>query len=204
MIAIIDYTMGNLASVGNALHAIGTRSRVVSDPDDLLSFDKAILPGVGAFGDAMRHLNNSGMADAIRHFVKADGKSVLGICLGMQLLFEESSEFGTHAGLGLVEGRVLSLQEHVSALNVPNTGWCRIERHGRSRLTRGIEDEDLCFYFVHSFFCRAADRQAVTGVLHYGTPCDVIVEQDNVYACQFHPEKSQAPGLSILRNFVEL
>lgn len=204
MIGIIDYGMGNLASVSNALNSIGVASTIVSDPESLLKQDKAILPGVGAFGDAMSTLDSSGLSDAIRQFALTDGKPFMGICLGMQLMYEESCEFGTHKGLGLVEGQVLSLAEHTQDLFVPNIGWCQTNRHGTSRLVQELTEQELCFYFVHSYFCKANDRDIVTLSLDYGTVCDATIEKDNIFACQFHPEKSQASGISILKNFSEL
>ncbi|MEF2230681.1 MAG: imidazole glycerol phosphate synthase subunit HisH [Pseudodesulfovibrio sp.] len=204
MIGIIDYGMGNLASVRNALESLGAECRIVATPEALAEVDKAILPGVGAFGDAMRSLDGSGLSEAIREFALEWKRPFLGICLGMQLVLDESFEFGRHIGLGLVPGVVLPLDDYVGNLRVPNIGWCPTARVGRSLLTRGLEDRELCFYFVHSFFCRLEDRGKVTCVLHYGTECDVIVESDNVFACQFHPEKSQASGLKILSNFKEI
>lgn len=204
MISIIDYGMGNLASVRNAFESIGSACRVITTPEELEATDKAILPGVGAFGDAMSRLNESGLSDAIRRFSLIEKKPFLGICLGMQLLFDSSSEFGEHAGLGLLTGEVLPFTDYVKKLSIPNIGWCQIQRPRESTLTRGLTDQELCFYFVHSFFCRAKDQTQVTGTLEYETQCDVIVETDNIFACQFHPEKSQASGIKILQNFTEI
>lgn len=204
MIGIIDYGMGNLASVQNALNAIGCESHIISDPKGLKSADKAILPGVGAFGDAMSRLNENGMSDAIKQFTQIDRKPFLGICLGMQLLFDGSQEFGTWEGLGLVPGNVLPLAEYTTNLSIPNIGWSQIQRPKESILTRGLTDEALCYYFVHSFFCQSNKREQVTGTLEYGVTCDVIVEADNIFACQFHPEKSQSSGIRILKNFSEI
>lgn len=204
MIGIIDYGMGNLASVSNALNSINEANTIVSTPEELGAVEKAILPGVGAFGDAMASLNAKGLSDAIREFTLKDQKPLMGICLGMQLLYDESCEFGCHAGLGLIKGKVLPLATHTSDLFVPNIGWCKTISHGESRLIHTLSDEALCFYFVHSFFCRADDRSIVTCTLDYGTECDAIIEKDNIFACQFHPEKSQTSGIEILKQFAEL
>ncbi|QJB58057.1 imidazole glycerol phosphate synthase subunit HisH [Pseudodesulfovibrio sp. zrk46] len=204
MIGIIDYGMGNLASVRNALNSIGAECNIVSTPEELSQSDKAVLPGVGAFGDAMKTLNSKGFTEVIRSFSLDDKKPIMGICLGMQLMYEESAEFGPHPGLGLVEGKVLPLAEYIQDLSIPNIGWCQTERSGDSRLIQNLTDQQLCFYYVHSFFCRAEDRSVVTATLDYGTTCDAIIEKENIFACQFHPEKSQASGIEILKKFVEL
>lgn len=204
MIGIIDYGMGNLASVQNALSSIGVVSTIISTPEELANTDKAILPGVGAFGDAMETLDAKGLSDAIRSFALQQKKPFLGICLGMQLMYDESCEFGSHNGLGLIKGKVLPLAKHTQGLSIPNIGWCQTNRHGESRLISQLTDNELCFYYVHSFFCRAEDRDIVTGSLSYGTECDAIIETNNIFACQFHPEKSQASGISILKNFAEI
>ncbi|MBG0789052.1 MAG: imidazole glycerol phosphate synthase subunit HisH [Desulfovibrionaceae bacterium] len=201
MIGIIDYGMGNLASVSNALNSINTENRIISTPAELAGVDKAILPGVGAFGDAMASLNDRRLSDAIRTFVLTDEKPFMGICLGMQLMYDESSEFGCHQGLGLIPGKVLPLGDFTSTLSVPNIGWCQTERGTPSRLIHRLDDQALCFYFVHSFFCRAEDRSIVTCTLDYGIECDAVIEKDSIFACQFHPEKSQASGIEILKNF---
>lgn len=204
MIGIIDYGMGNLASVRNALDSIGTQCKIISSPGELNKVDKAILPGVGAFGDAMAALEAKSLNDAIIRFAQADKKPFLGICLGMQLLYDESTEFGMSKGLGLITGKVKPLAEHTKGLSIPNIGWCQTDAHGKSDLTSGLAPQDLCFYYVHSYFCRATNRDIVTGTLSYGTECDAIIEADNIFACQFHPEKSQASGIKILQNFSEL
>ena len=201
MIGIIDYGMGNLASVSNALNSIDAENVIVSTPEELAAMDKAILPGVGAFGDAMASLKERGLFDAIRSFALTDKKPFMGICLGMQLMYNESCEFGYHQGLGLIEGKVLPLGDFTSTLSVPNIGWCQTGRGTPSRLIHALDDSALCFYFVHSFFCRAEDRSIVTCILDYGTKCDAIIEKDNLFACQFHPEKSQASGIEIVKKF---
>lgn len=204
MIGIIDYGMGNLASVSNALNSIDVDNCIVSTPDELLGIEKAILPGVGAFGDAMATLDGKGLSDAIRQFALQEKKPIMGICLGMQLFYEESCEFGCHKGLGLVQGKVLSLADYTENLSIPNIGWCQTKRHGSSQLIHDLEDQALCFYYVHSYFCRADNRSIVSGSLDYGTECDAIIEADTIFACQFHPEKSHASGITILKHFSEL
>jgi glutamine amidotransferase len=201
MIGIIDYGMGNLASVENAMHFLGLDCAIVTQPDDVTDYDRLVLPGVGAFGKAMQHLTANGMHEAIKDFAANRGRPLLGICLGMQLLLSESVEYGTHAGLGLVPGRVKSLAELATDVSVPNIGWSRIERREHSRLLHGIGEDGLCFYFVHSYCCTVDDRDVVTGQLDHGVKFDVVIEKDNIFGCQFHPEKSQESGLHLLRNF---
>lgn len=200
MIGIVDYGVGNLASVRNALDYLGIENILVSTPSQFDQVQRLILPGVGAFGQAMEQLNSTGMAEALKGYADS-GRPLLGICLGMQLLLSSSSEMGNHAGLNLVEGTVLRLAENDSSLRVPNIGWCRVRRNGESRLLHGIEDENLCFYFVHSYYCRLKSEIHAVGMLDYGTECHVVFESDNLYGCQFHPEKSQKSGLSLLKNF---
>jgi len=204
MIGVIDYGMGNLASVCNALRAVGAECDIVATPERLEQCDKAILPGVGAFGDAMDSLRELNMDAAIRRFALEEKRPFLGICLGMQLLYDQSCEFGMHEGLHLVPGQVLALSDHTQGLRIPNIGWCQTRRVRESQLIAGLEEKDMCFYFVHSFFCRCDDPELVVATLDYGTPCDAIVKRGNIFACQFHPEKSQASGLSILKHFAEI
>jgi len=203
-VGIIDYGMGNLASVGNALDFMGVENAIVSDPDKLCFFDKLILPGVGAFGQAMERLTDTGLAAAIRQYVLTESRPLLGICLGMQLLLSKSCEHGEFAGLDIVEGEVKELERGVERLPVPNIGWSPIRKISEATLLGGIEDEDLCFYFVHSYYCNVADRSRVIGVLGYGITIDVVLDAGNVFGCQFHPEKSQRSGLKVLTNFVEM
>ncbi len=202
-IAVIDCGIGNLASIQNALNYIGASSEIIRDPARLSGFVKIILPGVGAFGEAIANLRQKGFDEAL-HEAVTRGVSLFGICLGMQLLFSSSREFGFHPGLDLLPGVVLPLEEIAGDLSVPHVGWSVVQRAGDSRLLAGISDEDLCFYFVHSYYCRSADRQAVTGVVTYGESIDVIVETENLFGCQFHPEKSQKSGLKILENYLKL
>ncbi len=202
MIAIIDYNMGNLRSVENAFDKLGTKTQIINDPDALKSFDKIILPGVGAYGDAMAHLKQSGMQEAITEFAKS-GKPLLGVCLGMQLLFESSQEFGTHAGLGLIEGEVkgFDTSKFHTPLKVPHMGWNDI-RVKASPLFRGLE-KSFYLYFVHSFHV-LCDAQYIIGSTHYGYDFPAAVQKENIYGLQPHPEKSHENGLKILQNFTEL
>jgi glutamine amidotransferase len=206
MIAIVDYHMGNLASVSNAFTKIGVESCIVNDPDQLSDYDKLILPGVGAFGDAMEHLGSNGMDEAIRAYA-ATGKPLLGICLGMQLLFESSEEFGTHNGLGLIPGRVVAFDEarFDRPLKVPHMGWNELfvtENGKESALFTGLPTE-FYLYFVHSFHALCDDRYAI-GKTYYGYEFVSAVQNDNIYGIQPHPEKSHKNGLTIFENFARL
>ena len=206
MIGIVDYHMGNLASVINAFSRMGAQTRVESDPERLKEYDKLILPGVGAFGDAMEHLGKRGMDDAIREYA-AGGKPLLGICLGMQLLFESSEEFGKHEGLGLIPGKVVAFDEarFDRPLKVPHMGWNELflTPNGReSALFSGLSSE-FYLYFVHSFHADCDDRYAI-GKTFYGYEFVSAVQNDNVYGIQPHPEKSHKNGLQIIENFAKL
>ncbi len=202
MIAIIDYNMGNLRSVQNAFDKLGVKTSIVKDPEKLSNFDKVILPGVGAFGDAMEHLKSSGMQEAIYTYAQS-GKPMLGVCLGMQLLFESSEEFGAHQGLGLIEGKVKAFDTAMfqSPLKVPHMGWNDISVK-KSPLFRGLP-ESFYLYFVHSFHV-ACEEQYILGKTHYGYDFPSCVQKENIYGFQPHPEKSHDSGLKILQNFTEL
>ena len=209
MIGIVDYNMGNLASVINAFAKVGADAKLESDPHKLTTYDKLILPGVGAFGDAMKHLEHNHMDKAIRTFA-ASGKPLLGICLGMQLLFESSEEFGTHKGLGLIPGKVVPFDEKRfdSALKVPHMGWNEIFQTSSEPLTVSSElfnglDDDFYLYFVHSFHAVCDDRYAI-GKTHYGYEFVSAVQNGNIYGIQPHPEKSHENGLKIIENFAKL
>ncbi len=203
MIALIDYNMGNLQSVINAFNKIGKKVEVVSSPDKLREFDKIILPGVGAFRDAMEHLNSSGLQEAINDFSKS-GKPLLGICLGMQLLFENSKEFGDTKGLGLIEGRVEAFDKSKfkERLKIPHMGWNTLHIEKKSKLFDGLK-EDIYLYFVHSFHAICRD-EFVIGKTDYGYSFVSAVEKENIYGFQPHPEKSHKNGLKILENFVNI
>lgn len=199
MIAIIDYGMGNLLSVQKGLERVGYRARVVQRPAELAGARGLVLPGVGAFGDAMQNLTRSGMADALRLWA-AEGRPLLGICLGLQLFFAESEEGGPHRGLGLLPGRVVRLPEGVK---VPHMGWNTVSWRGAGALRRDVP-EGAAFYFVHSYYAQPADPGTAVGLAAYGVTFAAAVARGNLWGLQFHPEKSSALGLQILKNFGEL
>ena len=201
MIAIIDYDAGNLKSVEKALQSLGEDVLVTRDRPELLSADKVILPGVGNFGDAMEKLEGFGLVNVIQDVIR-QGKPFLGICLGLQLLFERSEEAPGVKGLGILKGEILRIPDG-DGLKVPHIGWNSLKLQNQGRLFAGLEEEPYV-YFVHSYYLKAADSQIVKAVTEYGVPIDASVEQGNVYACQFHPEKSSRTGLAILKNFAEL
>ena len=203
MIGIVDYNMGNLASVINAFEIVGADIAVESDPAKLKNYDKLILPGVGAFGDAMEHLKSNGMDKAVKEYAKS-GKPLLGICLGMQLLFESSEEFGNHQGLGLIEGKVVAFDESKfdHKLKVPHMGWNELFKQNDTPLFNGLND-DFYLYFVHSFHAVCDDQYAI-GKTYYGYEFVSAVNKNNIYGIQPHPEKSHENGLKIIENFVKL
>jgi len=199
-IGIVDYNMGNLASVKNAFKKIDADAEVVSVPEKIKDYDKLILPGVGAFGDAVEHLKTSGLDEAIKEFVKS-GKYLLGVCLGMQLLFEKSYEFGEHAGFGFIEGEVVKFdKEKAKNHKIPHMGWNKLF-HKNSPLFKGLDNPYL--YFVHSYHVVCDDKYAIGKTL-YGYEFVSAVNKDNIFGFQPHPEKSHNAGLKILKNFVEL
>jgi glutamine amidotransferase len=203
VIALIDYKVGNLRSVINAVQKVGGEIELVSDPDRLGDYDKAILPGVGAYGDAMRFLSSNGMDEAVRAYA-ASGKPLLGICLGMQLLFEKSTEFGSTRGLGLIEGEVVGFDKSRfdEKLKVPHMGWNSLHITRPNALLRGI-DEGTYLYFVHSFHA-LTPAQYVSATTHYGYDFTSVVAHENIFGFQPHPEKSYESGLRIYKNFTEL
>ena len=203
MIGIIDYDAGNLKSVEKALLSLGEEAVVTRDRSELLKADKVILPGVGNFGDAMGKLKSYGLDEVIRDVVKK-GTPFLGICLGLQLLFEESEEAPGVPGLGILKGKILRIPEE-PGLKIPHIGWNSLMLQNEGRLFQGLEEEPY-IYFVHSYYLKAEDEQIVKGVTEYGTRIQIhaSVERDHVFACQFHPEKSSGTGLKILKNFAEL
>ena len=196
--AIIDYGVGNLRSVEKAFHAGGVGAVVSSDEKVLRAADKLVLPGVGAFRACMQALTERGFDRLVRERV-AEGTPLLGVCVGMQMLFEESEEFGVTRGLGFLRGRVRRFPD---GLRVPQVGWNQVAWRGAHALSEGIDDRTF-FYFVHSFFCEAGDGDAVVGRTEYGIAYPSVVARANVCGVQFHPEKSQAAGLRLLRNFGE-
>lgn len=201
MIAIIDYDAGNLKSVEKALLYLGQDVLVTRDREKILSADKVILPGVGNFGDAMEKLKGYGLEEVIRETAR-QGKPFLGICLGLQLLFERSAEAPGVEGLGILKGEILRIPDRED-LKVPHIGWNSLKLQNQGRLFAGLEEEPYV-YFVHSYYLKVADPQIVKAVTEYGVRIDASVESGNVFACQFHPEKSSRTGLKILKNFAEL
>lgn len=201
MVAIIDYDAGNIRSVEKAVRYLGKEVTVTSEPEEILAADRVILPGVGAFGDAMKRLYAMGLVEVIRQ-VAERGTPFLGICLGLQLLFEKSEESPGVAGLGLLRGEILRLPE-LPGLKVPHIGWNSLKYPNPGRLFRGIP-EDSYVYFVHSYYLKAQDEGIVTATTEYGTLVHASVESGNLFACQFHPEKSSETGLTILENFLSI
>ena len=202
MIAIIDYDAGNLKSVEKALLFLGQECVVTRDPETILGADKVILPGVGAFGDAMEKLHRFGLVDVIRQ-VTAAGTPFLGICLGLQLLFRSSDESPGVEGLGVLDGEIVSIPPK-EGYKIPHMGWNSLSLAPDGRLFAGISG-DPYVYFVHSYYLQAEDPSIVKASAVYGnTTIHASVEQGNVFACQFHPEKSSAVGLKILKNFADL
>lgn len=200
MIGIIDYGVGNLFSLCSSCKAIGQEAFVSGDASELAKADRLILPGVGAFGDAAEKLRATGLADFVKTQAAA-GKPLLGICLGMQLLFERSYEYGCHEGLGLLKGQVVPMEGRLPAgLKIPHMGWNALEVKG-GRLLEGLDGQYV--YFVHSFFAEGC-ADSLAAVTPYGIPITAAVERGSVYGCQFHPEKSGNVGLSILRKFTEV
>ena len=203
MIGIVDYNMGNLASVINAFAKVGADATLESDPSKLKQYDKLILPGVGAYGDAMEHLKENGMDQAVIAFA-ASGKPLLGICLGMQLLFESSEEFVETKGLGLIPGKVVAFDESKfdHSLKVPHMGWNELFQQRETALFAEM-DQDFYLYFVHSFHAVCDDKYAI-GKTHYGYEFVSAVQNGNIYGIQPHPEKSHENGLKIIENFAKL
>ena len=197
-VAIIDYGVGNLRSVEKAFQAAGCDTVVSSDERVLRGALKLVLPGVGAFRACMEALAGRGFERLVRERVE-EGTPLLGVCVGMQMLFEESEEFGMTRGLGFLRGRV---RRFPVGLHVPQVGWNQVEWRKRHKLAEGIEDRSF-FYFVHSYFCEADDVGVVLGETEYGTSYASVVARENVCGVQFHPEKSQAAGLRLLKNFAD-
>ena len=201
MIAIIDYDAGNIKSVEKALILLGEEPVITRDRETILKADKVILPGVGAFGDAMHNLRKYGLDKVIHDVVKRQ-IPLIGICLGLQLLFERSDETPGVEGLGVLKGEILRIPEQ-EGLKIPHMGWNSLKLQNNGRLFQGLE-EDPYVYFVHSYYLKAEDESIVKATTEYSTLIHASVEQGNVFACQFHPEKSSDTGLRILENFVAL
>ena len=199
MIAIVDYGMGNLRSVQRAFEYVGTEVIVTAHREAIEAASAVVLPGVGAFGKAMSNLEQAGLVDVIRQVI-AQGRPFLGICLGLQLLFEDSDEMGRHKGLGVFGGQVKRFE---IGLKVPQIGWNQIHIQQASPLLKGVADDSYA-YFVHSYYVAPANPEIVLTTTDYEIDYASIIGQDNVFGIQFHPEKSQAVGLRILRNFTAL
>jgi glutamine amidotransferase len=200
-IAIVDYGMGNLRSVQKGFARVGHAASITGDPDEVAAADKVVLPGVGAFGDAMRELLSRGLVTPLRETAES-GKPFLGICLGLQLLFEVGYEGGRHEGLGILAGEVVRF-ELPPPFKVPHMGWNQLRIRRPVPLLAGLDD-GAYVYFVHSYYAVPRDSQVVAAEAVYGEPFAAVVRRDNIVATQFHPEKSQAVGLRMLENFAEL
>ncbi|AUZ27994.1 imidazole glycerol phosphate synthase subunit HisH [Bacillus subtilis] len=204
MIGVIDYGMGNLYSVSKALERVGVPYFVSENPEELKEADAFILPGVGSFGDAMDNLRNAKLDQLIRDMV-SEGRLLLGICLGMQLLFDQSEENGTSPGLGLLKGKAVKLQaedEEGNKLKVPHMGWNRLSFHNQSPLLS--ETEEGYAYFVHSYYIDGMEEDALLASADYGVRVPAVVGKENVFGAQFHPEKSSTAGMSILTQFTKM
>ena len=201
MIAIIDYDAGNIKSVEKALHYLGEETTVTRDPQTLLNADKVILPGVGSFGQAMENLHTYGLVPVIHEIVEKK-TPFLGICLGQQLLFEESEESPSVKGLGILPGKIFRIPPG-PGLKIPHMGWNSLHIQNSGRLFKGIP-ENTYVYFVHSYYLQAEEEEIVKATTQYSTCIHASVEKGNVFACQFHPEKSSRAGLQMLKNFAEL
>ncbi|MDE7013556.1 MAG: imidazole glycerol phosphate synthase subunit HisH [Kineothrix sp.] len=201
MIAIIDYDAGNMKSVEKALLFLGENVCVTRERERILSADKVILPGVGSFGRAMEKIRGYGLEEVIKEII-GKGTPFLGICLGLQLLFERSEESDGVKGLGILKGEILKIPEKNGG-KVPQIGWNSLRYPNQGRLFAGIP-EDAYVYFVHSYYLKAEEEGIVTATTEYNTLIHASVEKDNVFACQFHPEKSSKVGLDILRNFIQI
>ena len=201
MVAIIDYDAGNIRSVEKAIASLGYEAAVTRDADTILTADHVILPGVGAFGDAMDKLSSYGLVDVIRT-VSCREIPFLGICLGLQLMFENSEEAPGVEGLGLLKGSILRIPEK-DDLKIPHIGWNSLQYPSRGRLFAGVP-EGSYVYFVHSYYLQAQEAGVVKATTEYGVEIHASVEKDNLFACQFHPEKSSDVGMKILQNFMEI
>ena len=201
MVAIIDYDAGNIKSVEKAMQLLGQEVKITRERDEIMAADHVILPGVGAFGDAMEKLHQYGLVEVI-HEVTKKGTPFLGICLGLQLLFERSDEAPGVEGLGVLKGDILKLPDK-EGYKIPHMGWNSLDFPRKGRLFKGLGEHPYV-YFVHSYYLKAAEKEIVTATADYTTTIHASVEKGNVFACQFHPEKSSDVGLQILKNFVEL
>lgn len=201
MIAIIDYGAGNLSSVKKALDYLGAESEITQDREKILSASHVILPGVGSFGDAMHSMEEREMVDVVKE-AALSGKPFLGICLGLQLLFESSEESPEVEGLGLLQGRIVTIPRD-NGLKVPHIGWNSVSFKQKDGIFSGIDDNSY-FYFVHSYYLKDAAEDTVAGITEYGVPIECAVQKGNLCAVQFHPEKSSSAGLKLLKNFIAM
>lgn len=201
MVAIIDYDAGNVKSVEKAVAVLGKEAVVTRNPEEILSAEHVILPGVGAFGDAMKKLNQYGLADTIRKVIEKK-TPFLGICLGLQLLFKSSEESPGVDGLGILPGKIVRIPEK-DDLKIPHIGWNSLCYPNQGRLFQGVPEQSYV-YFVHSYYLQADEPEIVTAVTEYGALIHASVEKDNIFACQFHPEKSSEVGMTILNNFLDM
>jgi glutamine amidotransferase len=202
LVGIIDYNVGNLASVYNACHLADTKATLVKDPELLKNYDRIILPGVGAFGDAMEHLKETGMLEAVRDYAQS-GNLMLGICLGMQLLLESSEEFGQHDGIGLIPGNVIHFEKEKMDMEnhkIPHMGWNKVFNK-KNPIFEGLENPYL--YFVHSYHAVTEEKYTI-GTTHYGYDFASAINKDNIFGFQPHPEKSHDNGLQVLKNFLNM
>lgn len=201
MIAVVDYGVGNLFSLSSSFKAIGADIKITNNEVEIKSAEKIVLPGVGAFGDAIKKLRDTKLDKVIIDEANS-GKDIIGICLGMQLLFEKSFEYGQHAGLGLLKGEIIPMEGSLpNDLKIPHIGWNALHFQKQSHLLSGINEND-CVYFVHSFYASGCD-QSLIATAEYGKEIPAIVQKDNIMGCQFHPEKSGNVGLAILKAFCE-
>ncbi len=201
MVAIIDYGAGNLSSVKKALDFLGAESEITKDRDKIMAASHIILPGVGSFGDAMDSMNRRGLTETVKE-AALSGKPFLGICLGLQLLFESSEESPGVQGLGLLKGKIVEIPKD-RGLKVPHIGWNSVSLKQTDGIFKGI-DQNSYFYFVHSYYLKGADEDAVAATTDYGVEIQCAVQQGNLCATQFHPEKSSKTGLQVLKNFLSM
>jgi len=201
MIALIDYGMGNIKSVSKALETTETDVKITQSPEDIRNAKAIVLPGVGAFRDCMKNLSKLELISVIKEQI-LKGKPYLGICLGMQILFTESEEFGLCKGLDIFKGKVVRFQLS-QGYKIPHMGWNTVKFHKKSRLLEEIKDNSY-FYFVHSYYVSPEDSKVVAGVTDYGVEFTSMIIHENIFATQFHPEKSQKTGLTLLRNFIKI
>ncbi len=203
MIGIINYGMGNLASVKNAFDYLNIASSIIDQPKDMAQMDKLVLPGVGAFGMAMDNLRKRNLIEPLKEQVLDQEKPILGICLGMQLFLTKSYEFGEHEGLKFIEGEAKGFSEKVQELAIPHVGWNRV-KYNQNKLLGNVPKEEAVFYFVHSFYCHLNNNNEASGSTDYGIEFTSMIEKDNIFGAQFHPEKSQKFGLEIFSSFDQL